>query len=230
MVENDWASACRGCLSGPKDADDGREDRKKDNHRNYVVNVVADVGDEMPKRVAAENRSAHPERASKDIEKQVARVGHSCGARDRGAKGSNDRNESRENDSPTAIFLVEIMGSLKMTAPEKERVFATVKRGPSRAANPITDLVARDGAKHYGQQKPLQRYDASIGKYAGRNEEGVTGEKKPDKETGFYEDNGTYKRSAARPNQFSKSVCAIERVEKVEDGLEQAGRFLERFI
>lgn len=192
--------------------------------------VVADVGDEMPKRIAAEDRRANPEGASTNIEEQVARVGHFCGARDRGAKGSNYGNESREYDGATAIFLIEIMGPLEMTAAKKERVFATVKRGPSRAANPVTDLVAGDRTNHYGQQKPLQWYDASIGKDARGNEEGVTGKKKSDKETGFNEDDGANKGSAARANQLSKSVCAVERVEKVEDGLEQAGRFLDRFI
>src|SRR5246127_4961614 len=106
----------------------------------------------MPEKITAQDHRAHPEDAAEDIENEVAGVGHSGGAGYRRAKRSDDGNEARQDDGPATIFFIEVMGALKMASPEKEGIFAPVQSGTGRAADPIADLVAYDGAQHNGQE------------------------------------------------------------------------------
>ncbi len=217
-------------LSGTKQADKGRTYGQKDNHADHIVDVLADVGDETTKRIASKNRCANPEDSAKGIEKQVARIGHLRGASDGRAKRPDDGDEPRKNDRAAAVLFVEIMGPLKMAATEKEGIFAAVESSPSRPANPIAHLVASNGAKHGRQQKPLEGNDASVRKDASGDQERVARKKKTYKEARFNKNDGANERSASGANQLSKSLGCIQRVEKLEDGMEQAERFLDRFI
>src|SRR5580704_9410353 len=63
-------------LSGTEHADDGRKYREDDDHGNHIVNVLADVGDEMAKRVSAKDRGADPQSAAQKIKEKIARIRH----------------------------------------------------------------------------------------------------------------------------------------------------------
>src|SRR5437016_10821927 len=183
---------------GAKDADDRRQNGQHDNHSNDVMDALTDVGDRAAQDVAAQNHGPDPEDPAENVESEVTGIGHFCGAGHRRAKRSNDGNEARENDGPAAIFFIEVMGALKVAAPEEEGVFAAVQSRTRRAANPVTDLVAHDGAKHDGQEKPLQREHAGSGKNSGGHQQRITGKKKSYKKTGFDEDDRTDEGRAAR--------------------------------
>lgn len=191
-----WISG--GPPPGTKHANNGREYREEDHHGDHIVDVLADVGNEMAKRITTENRGPNPEDATKSVEKQIARVGHSCGTRDRGTERSNDGNEARENYGPASVFLVENMGALEMAAAEKQGIFAAIKGRASGAANPIADLITYDSAEHHRKQKPLERNDPCVGENARGDQKRITGKKKADKETGFDKDDGADERSASR--------------------------------
>jgi hypothetical protein len=59
-------------------------------------------------------------------------------------------------------------------------------------------LVTCDGAEHDRKQKTLQGNNASGGEDSCGDEKGVTRKKKSNEEAGFYKDDRTDKRSAAR--------------------------------
>src|SRR5208282_2845268 len=87
--------AMRG-LSRTEQTNDGRKNRNKDDYANHKMNVLADVRDEMPQRVPAQDRSANPADTANNIEEQITRIRHLCGARDRRAERSHDGHEARE--------------------------------------------------------------------------------------------------------------------------------------
>jgi hypothetical protein len=162
------------------------------------VNVLADVGYEMPKRVAAQDHGANPENAADKIEEKIAKIRHFCGAGDGRTERSNDWDETRKNHGPAAVFLVEIVGALEMAAAKEEGIFAPVQGSSRGTANPIANLVTCDGTKHDGEQKPLEGNNACVGEDSGRNQKRVAREKKTDEEAGFDKDDGANKRSAPR--------------------------------
>src|SRR5712664_1131109 len=206
--------------------DDGGQEGNNDSEGNNAVAARTDNRNRPPHRVAAENHGADPNNPSKNVEGQVAGVRHLRRTGDGRAERSNDGNEARENDGPAAILFVEVVGALKMAAPEEERVFAAVESCTCRAADPIADLIAHDGAKHDGQEKPLQGDHAGSGEDTGGNQQGITRKKKSHKKTGFDEDDRANERRAAGANQLLESVRVIEGVEKVKDGVEHSVLFL----
>ena len=161
-------------LTRAKDADDRGQHGKHDNDGNDVMYARADVRNRSAQSVAAEDHGADPKNSPTHVKGNVIEVGHPCSAGDGRAKRSNNGNEARENDGPAAIFFIEVMGALKVAAPEEERVFAAVKSRTRRAANPVANLIAYDGAKHDGQEKPLQGDDASSGENSGGYQQGIT--------------------------------------------------------
>jgi len=118
------------------------------------------------------------------------------------------------------------MGALKMTAAEEKRVFAAVKSSSSRAADPITDLIPDNGAKHDRKEEPFEWNDPGSGENASGDKQGITGKKKSHKETCFYEYDDADERGAARANQLFESFRVIERVEEVKDSVEHPMLFL----
>jgi len=197
LVKYDGPRWSAGGLSGTEQADDGRKYREDDDHGNHIVNVFAYVGDEMAERIAAKDRGANPQAAAKKIKKKIAGIGHFCGARDGRTESSNDGDESGKDHSSTAVFLVEIVGTLEMATAEKEGILAAVYGSPRGTADPVADLVAGDSTKHDGPEKPLQGNDASVGEDADSDQKGVARKKKADEEAGFNKDDGANERSAA---------------------------------
>jgi len=212
---------------GAEKPDDGREYGKQNHDTNYIVDVLANIGDQAAEGVAAEGRGANPEDAAKNVIEEIAGIGHSSGACYGRAKRPDDGNEAGENYSAASVLFIEIVSALEMAAAEKERIFAAIKCCSGGATDPVADLVTGDGAEHDRKQEPLEGNDSRVGEDARGDEQGVSGKKKANEKAGFDENDGANERSAARANQFFQSLGAIERVEKVEDGLEQAERFLE---
>src|SRR6266567_3963370 len=181
-----------------KNADDRWQNREEDDNGNDVMDALADVRNRAAQGVAAEDHGGDPENSARNVESQVAGIGHLRSAGDRRTKRSNDGNEARENHGSAAVFLVEIMGALKMTAAEEKRVFAAVESSSSRAADPVTNLIPDNGAKHNGKEEPFEWNDPGSGENASGNKQGITGKKKSHKETGFYEYDGADERGPAR--------------------------------
>lgn len=177
--------ATRELAAGAEDADDGGQDGKNDYHCDHVVDALGDVGNQMAERIAAEDHGADPEDAAENIECQVTPVGHVRCACDRRAKRANDGNEARENHGAAAVFFVKIVRALQMAAPEEERIFAPVKRCSRRAPDPVTDLIAHDGAEHHGKEEQLQRNYASGRENAGGDKKGISWKKEADEKPSF---------------------------------------------
>src|SRR5271157_514537 len=54
----------RRSFSGTEYADDGRQNRNEHDDCNDIVNVLADIGDQVAERIAPKDRSANPEDAA----------------------------------------------------------------------------------------------------------------------------------------------------------------------
>ncbi len=173
------------------DADNRGKHGNDDDHGNDVMNPSADIGNQATEKITTQDHRSDPEDAAKNVEEQIAGIGHFRGAGDGRAERSNDRNEARQDDGPAAIFFVEVMGALKMASPEEERVFAPVQGRARRAANPIPNLVAHDGTKHDGQEEPFERNHAGSRENSRGHQKGITGKKKTYKKAGFNEDDRT---------------------------------------
>jgi len=99
-----------------------------------------------------------------------------------------------------------------MALTEEERILAFVQRGSSGATNPVANLVADDGAEHHRQENPSQRDDAGGGKDAGRNEQGIAGEKKTNKEAGFDKNNQADEQGSAGSDYSFDIVDGMKQV------------------
>jgi hypothetical protein len=89
-----------------------------------------------------------------------------------------------------------------MFAPEKEAFFAGVQFAARAAANPVAQLIARDGAQNSRQQNPAQRQNSTRRENSCANQQGIAGQKKTYKQSGLNEDHQADERSAACTNQF----------------------------
>ena len=98
--------------------------------------------------MTAKDHGPDPEYPAKDVEQEIPQIRHAGGTGHWRAKGADDWDEPREDDSSAAVLLVEIMGALQVTAAEEERVFSTIKGGTGAAADPVADLVAYNGTSH----------------------------------------------------------------------------------
>src|SRR5437879_2776509 len=139
----------------------------------------------MPERIAAQDHGADPEDAAKNVEEQIAGIRHVRNAGYGRAERANDRYKAGEDDGAAAIFFVEVMSALELASPEEERIFAAIQRRARRAADPIADLIAYDGAQHHGDKQPSQWDDAARRKNARSDQEGISGKEKADEETGL---------------------------------------------
>src|SRR5882724_624868 len=186
-----------------QDANDSGKNRYNGDDGNDVVDVLTDVGYRAAETVAAKNHGAHPENSAENIEHHVAAVGHAGCASNRWAECSNNGNEARENNRAATVLFVKIVRALQMTTAEEERVLAFVQRRSCGTANPVADLVANDGAEHYGQEQPAEGKKAASSKNSRRDEQGVARKKEADKKTGFDKHDAADERRAAGANEFS---------------------------
>jgi len=113
-----------------------------------------------------------------------------------------------------------------MAAAKEKGVFPAIESGAGRTPDPVADLISDYSAEHPGNQQPLERDHVGGRKNAGGDQQGITRKKKAYKKTGFYENDATDERGAARTNQFPESLGVVKRVEKVKDGIEHAVWFL----
>lgn len=184
------------------------------------MDALADIWDGTSEKIAPENHGANPEDAAEDIVNEVTRIRHLRSACDWRTKGANDGHEAHQNNRFAAIGFIELVGALEMALVEEKRVFATIESGTCGATNPIADLVADDGAKHNWQQNPFQGNDARGRKNARGNQQGITREKKANKEAGFHENDQTDKQRSTGANY---SFDIVDGVEQVADRFEQTG-------
>ena len=155
------------------------------------MNALRNVGNGAPEEIAAEDHGPDPDDAPEDIENEIARVWHFGGTSDGWTKCADDRNEARKNHCAPAVFFVEIVGLLQMAAPEEKRILPLVESRSRGSANPITNLIADDGAKHNWAKKPFQRNYGTRRKYARSDEEGIARKKEANEEPGFDKNNCT---------------------------------------
>jgi len=184
-------------MSTPIDADDRWKNGKYDHDGNDIMNAFTNIRHRPAQRVSTENHGADPKNPTKNIEGQIAGIRHLCRAGNGRTERSNDRNETREDDGPATILFVEFMGALKMASSEEKGVFAAVQGRTRRAADPIPNLIAHDGAKHDRQEKPLEGNHAGSRENSGSYQQGITRKKKTYKKTGFNEDDRTNEGRAA---------------------------------
>jgi hypothetical protein len=84
------------------------------------------------------------------------------------------------------------VSALQMALAEQQGILAPVESLARLPANPIADLVAHDCAHGNKEQEFSEVQLPGGGEYARRDEEGIARKKKSDKETRFYEDDGTH--------------------------------------
>ena len=184
----------------------------------------------MAEQETAGNRGGDPEDAAKNIVDEIAPIGHFCGAGDGWTEGADDGGETGEDDGAAAILFIEVVGALQMVATEEERVFTFVKSGAGRAADPITELIANDGAGN-DRKQPMKREgregnSGGRGEDTGGNEEGIAGQKEADEKASFDEDDATDESGTAGADEFFQTFGVEERADEVDKGFEQAVWFL----
>ena len=187
------------------------------------MDPLADVRNGTPEEVPAENHRANPNNAAESVVDQVTGIRHPRSAGNRWTKGANDGDEARENDRFSAISFIEVVGALEMALAEEERVLALVQRGARGAANPVANLVADNGAEHNRQENPFQRNDTRGGKDAGRDEQGIAGKEKANKEASFDEDNQANEKRSTGANY---SFDIVDGMKQVADRFEQTSSSL----
>ena len=180
-----------GCAATAPVADGRRQQGKNDDHENYVMDALANVGDGATEQIAAQDHCSDPQDAAKNVVSQISGIGHGSCAGYRRAEGAHDGHKACQDHGFAAMLFVKIVGPLQMAAAEKERFLAGVQGGARGTANPVADLIADDGAEHYREEQPLQGNQACGGKYACSDQQGVTGQEKTDEEAGFDEDDDT---------------------------------------
>src|ERR1700675_2677857 len=102
---------------------------------------LADVGHRATKRISPKNHRAHPEDSTRNVKRDITRVGHQRRPGHRRAKRPDDRDEARKNHRASPIFLIELLSPLQMAAPEKKRILPSIQRGPGLAPNPVAELI-----------------------------------------------------------------------------------------
>src|SRR5205823_1201099 len=147
----------RSGFSAFQNADDGGQNGNDGDDRDDVVDVLADVGDGAAQCEAAEDHRTYPEDAAENIEAQIFGVRHASRACDWRTESTNNGDEAGEDDGAAAVFFIKLVRSLQVATAEEPRIFTFVEGGARGAANPIADLVADDGAEHYGGEEPAKR-------------------------------------------------------------------------
>jgi len=108
------------------DADDRGKHGNDDDNGDDVMNALTDIRHRAAQGKSAENHGADPKNPAKNVECQITGVGHLCGPGDGRAEGSNNGNKTSKYNGAPAILFIEVMGALKVTSPEEERIFAAV--------------------------------------------------------------------------------------------------------
>src|SRR5690348_10579534 len=67
-----------------------RQNRKQNDCADDEMEILADVRNPRTQQITAEDHAAYPKNATADIEKQISRIGHFCGAGHGRIKGADD--------------------------------------------------------------------------------------------------------------------------------------------
>ena len=136
-------------LSGAQGPNSRWQEGKKDDHSNYPMDALTDVGYERSEEVAAQGKTARPAAAPNDVISEVTGIAHAGRTSHGGTEGPHDGHESSEDHRLAAVAFVELMRAFEMAPLEEKRVFAPVQRLSCPPANPVANLVPNDGADDY---------------------------------------------------------------------------------
>lgn len=155
------------------------------------MKVFADVRNTRTEQIPTQYHAADPKNAAEKVKKQVARIRHARCASYRRTKRANDGYKACQNYGSSAVFFVKIVRSLQMTTSKKKRVFLSIDRRASSAANPVSQLVPDDCAENPGNQEPLEGHDVLAGEDSRGNQERIAGQKEAYEQPRFHKKNAT---------------------------------------
>ena len=186
------------------------------------MNALANVGNQVTEKIATQNHASYPQDAARYVVSEITGVRHGGGAGHGGTKGSNDRDESGEDDGLAAVLFVEISRAFEMASFEEERVFAFIKRSAGSAPNPVANLITHDGAEHRREKHFGERDVPCGGKDSRGYQEGVAGKKETNEKAGLDENNHANDERSPWTSLMNQSLNIVNGVEQVTDGFEQA--------
>jgi hypothetical protein len=86
-------------------------------------------------------------------------------------------------------------------------------------------LITGDGAKHSGDEQPVERNYILTGKYACGDEQGIAREKKANEQAGLYKKNArnnSAECSSSNPlNELFQTFRGVQRTKKMKDGIQR---------
>src|SRR5882672_1490356 len=189
------------------------------------MKVFTDVRHARTKQIATQDHGANPKYAAENIKKQITRIRHARSARDGRAKCANNGDETRQNYGSSAVLFVELVRALQMASAKQKRVFPFVKSGASAAANPVSQLVAKNGAQDAGKQQPLNRHNILSSKNSGSDQERIARQEEANKQAGLDKKNAANDSAKCQgPNpldELFQAFSGVERAEKVKDGIQR---------
>ena|SRR5579863_4430086 len=144
------------------------------------MKVFINVWNSRARKVATQDHAADPEYATENVVGEVAEIRHLRRTGNGRTKCSNNWNEARKYDRPPAIFFVEIVGALQVTAAEEEGILPAVESGAGAAANPVAELISSNRAENSRYEKPAKRDDVLAGENPSGDQKGIAGEKEAD--------------------------------------------------
>jgi len=115
-----------------------------------------------PRKVAAQNHAAHPQRSSKNVVENVGAIRHFGRAGHRRTKRTDDRPRTAPG-SPSCrhAFRRRRCACSRLFAAKKEAFFASIECATRAATDPVTQLIAYDCAQDSRQQNPAQRQNSA---------------------------------------------------------------------
>src|ERR1700733_9813796 len=158
--------------------------------------------------VFEQDHAPDPANPSHDVVQKIARILHTSRASYGRAKGSNNGNESRKDDRLTAVTLVKFVRTRQVVFLEKPRILTAEQGRASLATDEVAQLVTGNCTERDQRKQPRQLQFSSSGENSGSDQQGVAGEKEPDKHSGLDEDNDADHERAAPIEQAANVVQA----------------------
>ena len=171
---------------------------------------MADVRNHPAYGIARQHQSGAPAAPAHDIERQITRVAHLCGARHGGAERAHDGHETGQNHRLTTVFLVKRVGAFQMAALEECRILAAVNRLPRTPPDPIAKLVPGNRAEgNQGHERSnLER--SSRAKHAGRYQQRIARQEKTHKQPRFHKHDHAHQQGSAPLDQFLDVIQVMQ--------------------
>src|SRR5579883_760950 len=94
------------------------------------MDALPDIRNQRSQEIARQHQPAAPAAPAHDVEREITRILHFRGTRDRRAERSNNGHEAGEDHRLAAIFLIKRVRSLQMAPLEETGILAMVERPP----------------------------------------------------------------------------------------------------